>query len=188
MSKKSIYIGIVIVVLLIIGYFGYYKFTNHPITGGAVSGQLIEDVDPYFRNNGGMNTNLPIQMGGTSTFTLGSTGTAITAHNFGTCYIAPYAATIAASSTVSVDCQGTLAWGASGTSALTGITSADNVQLQLSTTTAVSTLMGLHVAGVSASTTAGHIELKISNMTGTTYTWPTTAGTASGTAMYVGEN
>lgn len=106
---------------------------------------------------------------------------------FGTCYIDPYAPTIAASSTASVDCQGTLAADPNGSSALAGVRPGDAVLAQLSTTTAGTVISGIDIIGVNASTTWGHIQLRISNRTGTTYTWPTTSGLASGTATYISE-
>ena len=125
------------------------------------------------------------------TVTVGSSGSAITQLNFGTCYIDPYSATITGTTTVAVDCQGTLnvdaamASGSAGGS-LTGITSSSLPIVQLSTTTAfIANTRGLAIVGASASTTAGHIELRIANNSGATYTWSTVAGTASGTAVYM---
>lgn len=117
----------------------------------------------------------------------GSDATTINQLNAGTCYIRPYAATITASSTAKVDCQGTAAWNASGVSALTGVTAGDWVQAKLATSTAGTTSNGLVITGASASTTPGFIELYISNLTGGTFTWPT-SGTASGTASYLSGN
>ncbi len=118
---------------------------------------------------------------------VGITGTWRTKDNVGFCYIRPYAATIAASSTATVDCQGTQAWNAAGTinvSALTGLVMGDRVTATLSTTTAGAVSNGLVISGASASTTAGYIVLRISNLTGGVYTWPIVAGVASGTAQY----
>jgi hypothetical protein len=115
------------------------------------------------------------------------TGTSIAQLNAGTCYILPYATTIAATSSAQVDCQGTAAIGTTNTtlaSALTGVAFGDKVQVTLSTTTAGSTVNGLVLGGATASTTSGYITLKISNLTGTTYTWPVT-GNASGTASFI---
>lgn len=101
------------------------------------------------------------------------------------CFLAPSAATIAATTTVSVDCQATAGWSAAGTSALGGVSSGDAIQFELSTTTAgASGPGGLVVTGASASTTAGYITVRLLNLTGTTFTWPTT-GVASGTASYL---
>ncbi len=116
------------------------------------------------------------------------TGTQFQRLNGGQCYIQPYATTIAATSTDRVDCQATAAVGgivpAAGVDvALTGVTFGDNVVANLSTTTTGSTVGGLVLEGVSASTTAGYIQLSVLNLTGTTFTWPTT-GVATGTASY----
>lgn len=120
--------------------------------------------------------------------THGSTGTAISRINTGTCYIQAYATTIAASSTVAVDCQATAAVGGITTAndvALTGVTFGDFVVGNLSTTTAAAggAFMGIIANGVSASTTAGYLSVRITNLSGTTFTWPTT-GTATGTISY----
>jgi len=122
---------------------------------------------------------------------VGSGETTISNLNAGTCYLRPYATTITASTTANVDCQGTLAWNANSTantSALTGISMGDWVVASLSTTTTGTTVQGLRLGGASASTTAGYIVLRIINQTGTTYTWPTTSGLASGTASYISGN
>jgi len=122
-----------------------------------------------------------------STVKIGANGTSLNRIDAGTCYIAPYATTIAATTSAAVDCQGTAAWSASGTSALTGIVKGDFVQATLSTTTAGVTYGGIVITGASASTTPGHIQLIIENLTGTTYTWPTSL-TATGTASYIASN
>jgi hypothetical protein len=117
----------------------------------------------------------------------GSTGTALTRVNTGTCYILPYAATIAASSTAVVDCQGTAAIFNTNTTlatALTGVTNGDNVIANFSTTTATTVSNGIVVTGAAASTTAGYITLTVSNLRGTTFTWPVT-GSATGTVYYM---
>ena len=164
-TLKYILVGVAGVIIGFVATF-YLSFNQAP-TGGVT-------------NYGGGLT--------VDTLQVGSSETTITNLNAGTCYLDPYAATISASSTASVDCQGTLAADASGSSALTGIASGDWVNLTLSTTTVGSTVGGIRLAGASASTTAGHIELRIVNQTGTTYTWSTVAGTASGTASYISGN
>lgn len=112
------------------------------------------------------------------------TGTQLNQFNFGTCYIKPYATTIVASSTAVVDCQATALVGQNGISPLTGIVAGQVVQAELATSTAGTTFLGLTVDAVSASTTSGYIQITIANLTGTTFTWPT-SGTASGTATYI---
>lgn len=112
-------------------------------------------------------------------------GTTFSRFNGSTCFIKAYATTIAASTTANVDCQGTAAIGTiTGTaSALTGVTDGDNVQVTLSTTTAGTQSNGIAIIGAGASTTAGYITLRISNLTGAIFTWPTT-GNATGTVYY----
>ena len=119
----------------------------------------------------------------TNGFQMGSSGTNFDRINSGTCYIKAYAATIAATSSAFVDCQATAAVGASGISALTGVTYGDSVFVAFATSTGT-TLAGLVIQSASASGTPGYMQLNVSNLTGTTFTWPTT-GTASGTASYI---
>src|SRR3990167_5034013 len=85
--------------------------------------------------------------------TVGTSGTALTRINSGTCYLAPAAATIAATTTLAIDCQATAAVGASGSSALTGVASGDAVVVTLSTTTAGVLNEGLSLKGATASST-----------------------------------
>lgn len=132
-----------------------------------------------------------------SGFLIGTTGTEITRFNSGTCYFNPTATTMAASTTVDIDCQATAAVGVPNSltaSALTGVTSGDKIQITLSTSTAAyngttaTTGGGLIVVGASASTTPGYIRLRLFNAMGTTYTYPVQAVggvNASGTASYI---
>lgn len=177
------------VVLLIIAAFFGYRFTHPSITAGDAStsfpngltvGGGTYAVSPALAITG--NTTV------SGTFAVGSAGTSVTQLNTGTCYIQPYATTIAASSTANVDCQATAAIGSPTNTAvdtpLLGVRNLDNVVASLSTTTAGTTFEGLDLIGTSASTTNGYITLRLSNATGGTFTWPLT-GTASGTASYV---
>lgn len=174
-------VGLIVGVLVVIGIFSLWPKTS--TLGGSLGVKLAENYDNYIKYNGGYYSALPIST--TGGVVIGSSGTTLNNVSAGACYIAPYATTIGASSTVAVDCQATLAWNANGTSALTGVQKGDNVQFELSTTTANQTYGGLDVLGASASTTAGHIQVILFNQTGATYTWPTTLGTASGTATYI---
>jgi len=129
----------------------------------------------------------------TGATTLGSSGTSLTQVNVGTCYLLAYAATIAASTTATVTCQGTAAiWNLNQVLAttLTGVANGDFVLAQLSTTTASvsgSVFGGLVLEGASASSTAGYITLRVYNNTGAIFTWPLT-GNATGTASYISVN
>lgn len=146
---------------------------------GAVGLKLIENYDPYVRYNNGIATQLP--------FSLGLNGTSINRINTGFCFFAPSGTTVAASTTVAIDCQNTATVGANGESALTGVTTGDKVVLTAATSTGSSTYLGTDVTGCSASSTPGFITCNFSNGTGGTFTWPTT-GTASGTASYIVTN
>lgn len=142
------------------------------ITGplGGVTNYDIVDTSDGYRIDG--------------TDVISGTGTIKSAGTRGTCYLFPYAATIVASSTAKVDCQGTSNWSVSGPSALSGITFGDAVVATLSTTTSGTINGGIFISGASASTTSGYIQLSITNLTGGTFTWPQT-GTASGTASFI---
>jgi hypothetical protein len=187
-----------IVVAGVIGFFTRASISPRSDVAGAVGNLLAENYDGgYIRQNGGFFTNLDIKAGGTitavtslissGTFQLSSTGTTLNRINAGTCYVLPYATTIAASTTAAVDCQATaLIYNTNTTRAvaLAGVTAGDNVVANFATSTAASTFGSISISGASASTTPGYITLLVENLTGTTYTWPVT-GTASGTASYI---
>ena len=177
---KQNYLVLIVIALLVASFF----FNSTGSVLGAATPNLSTISNPWSFTN----TNSPggVLIASTTITSLktGNTGTYFTRMNGGTCYIRPYAATIAATTTAKVDCQGTAAWSASSMSALPGVTVNDNVVLTLSTTTAGTVTNGIIATGASASTTAGYIELTISNATGATYTWPVT-GVASGTAGYI---
>jgi len=109
----------------------------------------------------------------TSTFKLGANGTAQSNEVIATCN--PIANTsIAATSTGYIFCTG-----------VTGVTSADNVIAQFATsTTAIGTNWA--ILGSNASTTAGAIDIKIMNLTGTAAVPSAAAGAAfaSSTKIY----
>lgn len=175
---KNIVIGVLVIITLLLGYqligskvVGLTSGPQHMQAESFLQGLAAGVRDQFIiTNTGGVK--------------VGTSGTTVTRINTGTCYIKAYATTIAATSTASVDCQATAAVSASGISALTGVTSGDVVSVNLATSTAGTTFGGLILAGASASTTDGYITLRLTNLTGTTYTWPVT-GTASGTATYI---
>lgn len=158
------------------------------LIGGLLGGYISGLVDNNQSGTLGGSTSDDWNVGGnlavTGTSAFGSSGTAVAKINTGTCYIKAYATTIAATSTATVDCQATAAVDVSGISSLSGITAGDVVSVNLATSTAGTTSGGLALIGASASSTSGYITLRLSNLTGTTYTWPTT-GTATGTATYI---
>lgn len=151
---------------------------------GATPGDLpAENYDPYIRYNGGFYSNLPMQIANTLTVSVGQTftggavfgamGDTLNQANFGFCNLKPSITTIAASSTVAVDCGGS----ANGSTALNGVIAGSVVQLQFSTTTPT-TFEGIGIQGVSASSTSGFITALVYNGTGATFTW-TAAATSS---------
>lgn len=174
MNKNLIYSTITaLVVSLVVGWF---VLSNKPAAVKPLGGQT--HLSGLYVEEDGLTVS-----GAT---TLGSSGTAANQLNWGSCNLQPDSATIAASTTARVTCHGgSFASGNAAFTALTGITSTSKIVASLSTTTAGSTIAGLHLLGVTASTTSGFIEARILNQTGTTYTWPTT-GSASGTMQYIG--
>lgn len=171
---------VVMIAIMIIAIGGYF-FPQAQNLFGAVANRLPHG---YWDTADGYYVDGTAIIDGTGNLVIGSSGTSIDRINTGTCYIRPYAATIAASSTAKVDCQATAAWSASGVSALSGVSNGDNVVVTLGTTTVGTTFGGVVLAGASASTTAGFIELTLSNFTGAAFTWPVT-GVASGTAAFI---
>lgn len=103
---------------------------------------------------------------------VGANGTNISRINFGFCNIhtGTGITTIAATTTATLDCQA----GTGTATALTGVTAGD-VCLVMAATTTPTTVEGLSILGVSASSTQGYITLKIFNGTGATYTWASAA-------------
>ena len=185
MEKKTIwFLGAAILAIFVIGWM--VVGSGKPDSGlGAVGQKLVENYIPVIKDNGGIRTALPMLISGT--FQMGSSGTAINRLNIGTCYFAPDSATIAASSTQKVTCQGTAVHEA-GISALTGVADGDSVNVTLSSTTAGTVDEGwIAVIGATASSTQGYIELLIWNGTGATYTFPVDTA-ASGTASYISGN
>jgi len=181
MNKQNLAIGMALVAMLIA--IGEYLF---PVQVSQVA-ETFGAVGTRMQNGLCVGSTCSVTQ---NDMTIGNSGTALERVNTNECYFAPSAATIAASSSVTVDCQATAAWHASGGSALTGVTSGDNVVVMLSTTTSsrsdgtVLAGQGISITGCSASTTAGFIPCRVNNLTGTTYTWPT-ASAASGTASFI---
>lgn len=169
---KNILISVVSsIIVVVVAFFG---FSQNPQT---------ENVETNFAGVTGL-AGLNVTKDGLK---VGTTTQTFKRFSGGICYIAPYAATIAASTTANVDCQGTLAWNAAGsrsTTVLGGVKNNEAVLAILSTTTAGTTFGGLDIVGSSASSTTGFIVLRIANRTGGTFTWPITTGVASGTANY----
>lgn len=208
--KKTVAFAVVVALVVLGVQFVVGKVKHSAqVSYGAVGGLLIENYDPYVMSNGGINSALPFQTSstltvagitnsGTSSTTgqanfiggirVGSNGNVLSEIVDNLCYIFPYAAGIPATTTKIVDCQANSAAGTAGAIApLVGVQANDFVQVNLSTTTVGSTVGGLVLAGASASTTSGYITLKILNMTGADFVWPTT-GNATGTATFHDSN
>lgn len=105
----------------------------------------------------------------------GCTGTNVGALNFGTCNIQSNSPTIAATTTVQLDCNGSTAGGT--LVPLTGVTTGANVDL-MQASTSPTTFEGLQIRGASASSTPGSITLFLYNGTGNTFTWTAAASSS----------
>jgi len=166
---------VALIVVGIIAIIELFTPVGKAIFAGVTNYDILDTTDGY-RVDG------TTVIDGTGNLAIGTSGTSIDKIITGTCNLLPDATTIAASSTARVTCQaGT---DTTGLTAISGITSGDVILGTLSTTTATLTSNGLVVIGITASNTAGYIETSISNLTGGTYTWPTT-GSASGTLNYI---
>lgn len=171
MTNKNLTIGLLIT--LVIAIIGIFTPFVQSLTSsfGAVGGKLIEQYDPYVRYNGGINTALPFKT--TSTTQFGTSGDQLTQANFGVCNIWAASNTIAASTTIQVDCGA----GINGATSLTGVSYPSVVQLQAPTTTS-QVSGGLRIMGVSASSTPGYITLILRNDTGGSFTWTAAASSS----------
>ena len=141
--------------LLIIAFLVLSSFFGSPKNLGA--------TDPTTFTN-------PIKFA--STISIGSGGTAGTAISKlykGTCSLIAPSFTVAASTTVSMDC------------AVTGAVSGDVVFAQFATSTAV--FGGWQVGSASASSTSGYITLRVNNWSGVSATMP--ASIASSTQYLI---
>lgn len=185
-TLQKIGVGVV-VILAILGSIAFFRGSGQKFGATAFQQGQVQNDAWIFTGGLAVGSTQQTIFDGSGLLTIGTTGTALTRVNMGTCYILPYATTIAASSTATVDCQGTALIYNTNTgraTALTGVTNGDNVQLEFSTSTAGTVFGGIGIIGASASTTAGYITLRVSNQTGGTYTWPVT-GSATGTATYI---
>ncbi len=181
--NKKIFTGMLLIAIIAVGGYFFPKVT------------VIREIKESLGSTGtrfpnGLSTNstspsagqlLTTTLNVTSTSVLGTSGSTISGFNFGTCFLnfnnVPSA--IAATTTVNVDCQATnmLATATAAQSALTGVTTGDNVSLVLATTTPT-TNEGLYFLSANASSTPGYITAKFFNGTGASFTPGTT--TAAG--------
>lgn len=189
MSKNILWgIGAVAGLALILSIVGLVRGNQSaPGEHNVGSAEYVTNFDALELSRGASFIGSTTQLSKLKVGVSASAGDSVTKVNTGTCYIFPYAATVAASSSALVDCQASPTasggGGANAPVALTGITANDHISLTLSTTTAGTGTSLLYVLGASASTTSGYITIRVFAPSGTV-TWPVNA--ASGTAHYVG--
>lgn len=170
--KNSTYIAWVamIIAILALGY-GVTHSSSPPSQGGNGS---------RFPNGLSADTTLPNagQLRGTTLTITGASsfggGTSIASAYNGTCNIGVISSqTFTATSSINATCGS----GTNGATALTGITSTSKIVLVAPTTTPL-TSNGIVMLAAGASTTAGFIQVVLSNLTGANYTWASTASTS----------
>lgn len=178
MSNKTLTVGLIAVAIIAVAaLLVALNKSQNSVKAGAVSASDVSATNytEITASNGALIN------GG---LTLGSTNT-ITGLNFGTCFIHPYAATIAASTTAQVDCTATANFAGGPGSPLSGIVFGDTLPgVKLGSTTVGTLFGGLRLRSAEASSTSGYIVLNVENDTGATFTWSTT-NAASGTATYM---
>lgn len=169
MSNKTLFIGLVVVAVIAI----IAEFTP---AGRQVAGRL-----------GGVTNYDTLQASGLIVGTNTTNSSNVSFMKTGTCTLYQYVNTIAATSSITTDCVDPTTSGAGtggGHVALSGIQKGDTVFATLSTSTSalVATAGGLVLTGASASTTSGYITVTLTNLKGTTFTFPSGA---SSTVSYL---
>lgn len=130
------------------------------------------NFDAIINANEGIEVDNTTVIDGSGNVTVGSNGTELATLKTGACTIWAGAQTIAATSSQQVECQSSTV--GTDVAGLTGVTADSICHLQTASSTNT-TLGGIVVGGVSASSTAGAIVARIVNLTGTTFTWDATA-------------
>lgn len=131
-SNKGLWVALVAVAIIAVGSLVCVLVQKAPLPGGITN---YDEVDTT-----------ALRVGGTNSTRLGLL-------SFGTCSLIANTFTVAASSTVPMDC------------AITGVVSTDGVFAQFATSSQIG-LGGWSIRGASASSTSGFITLSVVNGTG----------------------
>ena len=174
MDKNIVYGGILIaIVIALIGVFTPAgKLTEQRVMdlvsqfGGTTNYDALDVTDGYSVDG-------TTVINGSGQLTLGTTLAGI---RTGSCTIWAPANTIAATTTQQIVCQS--ATNGSLTSGLTGVTADSICDLNHASSTNT-TVLGLIVSGVSASSTAGSIVAQLGNHTSATFTWTAAASSSA---------
>lgn len=163
--KRDILVVLLIAVLVVAGVVVYLNRSTPALTKAVGTGNPIENYVPAVLYNGGLYSALPAKFNDTlvvagavshtSTFTQGSSGTALTQLISGTGAFIGANLAQAATTSQAYDI------------AVSGVQVNDKVFVSLSTTT-TSTNLGWRVLGASASSTSGYITVTLQNLTGGT--------------------
>jgi hypothetical protein len=137
------------VVVLALG--GYALFHGSQSFGGAA----YEALPKWFGNGLYAGSSQQLSINSNGAVTVGSSGTAVSGVNWKSCPLIASSFTVAASTTVPMDC------------AVAGAVSTDFVMAQFGTTTVpAATTGGWRIVGVSASSTSGYDTIQVRNDTG----------------------
>lgn len=150
--KEKIIPAIAVVALVLAGWAIVRTGVFSSQSLGAAGGLLAENYLPFMLYNGGFNTAKSIKT--TGDLTIGASGTARVNDIDTTCSMVEDASA-GATSTVYAYCTG-----------VTGVTSSDTIIASFASSTAVMTDQWI-IAGAKASTTAGAIDFRLVNLTGT---------------------
>lgn len=183
-TKTSRIVAAVILLLLGVIVGKMFLSPKAPVTpidlGGTTNYDAVDTTDGYMVDG-------TTVINGSGQIVVGTSGTTLAGVNHGTCNLnlGRVPASVAASTTINVDCQATnmLATAATVQSALPGVTYGDKVFVTLATSTVGTSGNGWVVSAANASGTDGYIHLKLTNFTGAAVTPGTT--TTSGVQYWV---
>lgn len=158
---------VAVVIAIVGGWMLFHSGTPVGTTANQTSTAGYYNAGLGFKVNGTTVINSSKQL------VLGTSGTAITGLVYGTCQVVAYSTTISASSTAQVDCSSN----GMATGTISGLTASQLVDAW-ATTTLSSVSQGVSIVASHGSSTAGIITLRISNGSGTTFTWSGAASTS----------
>ena len=172
-SLKNVWVALIAVAIIAIGayYYPSVKSTTNGLFGSTSCGSItcLEGGLRLVTDAGGdFESDVAAVFGGT--FTLGSSGTALSQLQKGSCNLLTAGATVTATTTKQFDC------------AVTGVISTDTV-FATGTSTIAANGGVMFISGATASTTNGFITVWVTNLTGANNTVP--LGIASSTKYLI---
>jgi hypothetical protein len=160
-----------VIVALGLVVVGFMAFKPDATQFGAVTNNITHSEQGvwWFSNTHYFGSTQQTSVSSAGAVTIGATGTATAGDQWGTCSLIAPSFTVAASTTVPMDC------------AVTGAVSTDFVLTQFATSSANG--QGWSIKGAAASTTSGFVTLRVANETGTSAIIP--ASIASSTKYLI---